>query len=549
MRHLTSLAPAVNPELVASLDTIDAPDKVLEAMLMGFHEPVYLKDRFLRLVVANPAFCRMMGARAVDMLGQTLDIHFDQEVREALLAADRAALEGGEVIAVQVSFRSAELAQERRFCVAKQAMRDPSGSIIGVLSHVRDITERSEATRLMAQAKDNALRQEASMSKFLASASHDLRQPLQAVFLFAAALSPFVSERGRVALAGMNNSLEALKSLLDGLLDVSSLDSEIVHPVIEEFLVSEVLRPVVMTFEPMAREKKLVLATAVCEARVRSDRTLLERMLTNLVHNAIRFTPSGQVLIECLPLDSKLDIIVTDTGIGIPPDQHNAVFDEFHQVENAQRDRARGPGLGLSVVRRLSKLLAHEVRLESDIGQGTRVTIEVPLVGTALPPAPLSVHDAEAHRTRPFAVLVDDDAFLREAFAILFEDFGFDIVIAASSSEAIEMLDPRRPPDVLVVDYRLVGETGVDAARRIRTLYGREVPGILLTGDIGRGVEQCAAEAHLMLMHKPINTAILEAALTEAIHSAALILPLPSLPPQEGQPGRQEKGREPEQHT
>ena len=235
----------------------------------------------------------------------------------------------------------------------------------------------------MRRAKEEAERANLAKSKFLAAASHDLRQPLQSLILFTGVLKGYVQgPRGEQALKQLEHGLGALKALLDSLLDVSQLDAGIVKPEITDFPVSAVLDGIAASYAPVAAAKGLDWRVESCTDGVRSDMTLLGRVLRNLVENAVRYTESGHIRIACRRIEDRLRIEVEDTGIGIPPEQLDRIFDEFHQVGNQARDRTQGLGLGLAIVRRIADLLGHRIETRSRPGEGSIFSIELPLAMT-----------------------------------------------------------------------------------------------------------------------------------------------------------------------
>lgn len=258
-------------------------------------------------------------------------------------------------------------------------VHDDTGTVIGAVAVSEDITERLEADRLLRQAKEQAEQAAVAKTRFLASASHDLRQPMQALFLFASVLGGHVQgEVGRSALGNLERGLDVMKSLLDALLDVSRLDAGVVQPAIEEFPLPDLLDHIAASYAPVAAAKGLEWRMNTCPCRVRSDRVLLGRMLRNLVENAIRYTLEGGIEIRCRPEGERIRLEIKDTGIGIPPHQLSLVFDEFHQVGNPERDRSQGLGLGLAIVQRIGRLLDHPVAVTSEFGRGTTFSVEVP---------------------------------------------------------------------------------------------------------------------------------------------------------------------------
>ncbi|MCW2239359.1 hybrid sensor histidine kinase/response regulator [Azospirillum canadense] len=371
-----------------------------------------------------------------------------------------------------------------------------------------DITERRRMEVALRATKDEAERASLAKSKFLAAASHDLRQPLQALFLFAAALHNHVTtERGQKALDTLERNLETLRGLLDSLLDVSRLDADVIRPTIEDFPLAPVLDDIGASFAPVASGRGLDFQVAVAQTVVvRSDRHLLGRMIRNLVENAIKYTEHGAVRLECRVADGLVRIAVHDTGIGIPPDQRELIFVEFHQVGNPGRDRTQGLGLGLAIVQRLSKLLGHPVAVRSTPGRGSVFTVDVPLGEAEAVRAPEPFAVVQPDGAGRLAVLIDDDADVLVGLQAMFRDWGYDTVTGNSAVQALERLRADgRPPAVIVSDYRL-GEnrTGLEAVRLIRNEAGRAVPGVILTGETAASLHATAAERDVGIVIKPV---------------------------------------------
>lgn len=242
-----------------------------------------------------------------------------------------------------------------------------------------------ERTAELEQARYSAERANVAKSKFLAAASHDLRQPVQALMNFMAALHILIKdEKARSALTDMDRSVAAIGMLLDSLLDISRLDAGIVQPQLQEFAIAPLIERMHKEFGPLATEKGVRLTAVPCAAIVRSDPALLSRIVQNLVANAVRYTDEGRILIGCRREGEALRICIHDTGLGIPDEKMADIFEEFTQLGNAERDRTKGLGLGLSIVDRLSRLLGHPLRLRSQLGSGSTFSLTVPLAGKAV---------------------------------------------------------------------------------------------------------------------------------------------------------------------
>ena len=410
-------------------------------------------------------------------------------------------------------------------------VRDSGGRIVLAISTLRDVGERKAMETALHQAKEQADRANRAKSKFLAAASHDLRQPMQSIFLFSGILHRHVAgEQGERSLEMLERGLDTLKGLLDSLLDVSRLDAGVIEPRIESVALGGLVDEIVASYAPILDSKGLSLRVAGDRGlSVRSDRVLLGRMLRNLVENAVKYTERGGVEIAVRALDGpsggQVRVEVADTGIGIPPDQLDQIFAEFHQVNNPERDRARGLGLGLAIVQRLSAILNHPVEVRSQLGRGSVFTIDVPLdragveaeAGTP-PAAPVEPHrDGRA----PLALLVDDDAIVLLGLRDMFREWGYEVLIAGSTDQAIERVrQAGRIPDAMLVDYRLrEGRVGTEAVERIRSMAGTPVPAMVLTGETGPECEEDAAQHGLKVVRKPVTPRQLRRALDRALES------------------------------
>nr|WP_247887297.1 ATP-binding protein [Azospirillum sp. SYSU D00513] len=396
-----------------------------------------------------------------------------------------------------------------------------------------DITERKAMEEALREAKAKADEANLSKSKFLAAASHDLRQPLQSALLFAGVVQAHVrDEEARGPLASLERALDTLKNLLDSLLDVSRLDAGVIVPQPVDLAVAPLLDEIADAYGPIASAKGLDfhLDRPAPELAVHSDPLLLGRMLRNLVENALRYTDRGGIRVTCAAAGAGLRIGVHDSGIGIPPEHLNRIFEEFHQVGNPERDRKEGLGLGLAIVRRLSGLLGHPVEVRSEPGQGSSFSILVPRAAAPVPPDTAAGGEPE---TEPafgvegggqgrLALLIDDDVIVLTGLRRLFQEWGFDTAVAGSAEQALECLRTlARVPDIIVSDYRLrENEVGTAAIARVRERVGRPVPGIILTGEIGPECRDEAAAFGIAVIHKPVTPRQLQGAVRDTLGRA-----------------------------
>nr|WP_247884323.1 PAS domain-containing protein [Azospirillum sp. OGB3] len=385
-----------------------------------------------------------------------------------------------------------------------------------------DITGRKAMEEALREAKAKADEANISKSKFLAAASHDLRQPLQSALLFAGVLHHHVDPaKGRGPLASLERALETLKSLLDSLLDVSRLDAGVITPQIGAVPLRPMLEEMEAAYVPISSSKGLefTVIQPAPDLAVRSDRLLLGRMLRNLVENAIRYTEAGYVRMSCETTNGTVRITVQDSGIGISAEQQTKVFEEFHQVGNPERDRSQGLGLGLAIVQRLSRLLNHPVSVRSEPGHGSVFSIEAP---RAAPAAPLPSPEAEASPSGDgrLAVLVEDDVIVLMGLRTIFQEWGYEVAVAGSAEQALERLRGLdRRPDLVIADYRLRnGRTGTEAIVQIRGLVGSPVPAIILTGEIGTECDRDAAALGLAVVRKPVTPRQLQRAIQDLLN-------------------------------
>jgi signal transduction histidine kinase/CheY-like chemotaxis protein len=363
--------------------------------------------------------------------------------------------------------------------------------------------------------------QQATMakSKFLAAASHDLRQPLHALSLFIDVLKEEKSEHERQKIfPRIDLSLEALRKLFDALLDVSRLDAKVVNPEYSHFDLAEVLKSLAEEFRSAAGEKGLKLRVHADSLIVISDRLLLERILRNLVGNAIRYTESGGVLLSARNRGDTVLLQVWDTGVGIPQEYKDEIFVEFRQLHNAHRDRNQGLGLGLAIVKRLCELLHHPLELRSQPGTGSVFGLRIAkgrqsmmVVKEALSPA----HSWELSGRR--ILVIDDEREILEAMRTLLSKWGCEVISAESLAEAVNVLNEMQiTPDLIVSDLRLRdGCTGVDAIESLRAQFGASIPGILVTGETASEQLNSAKGSGYDLLQKPVRPIRLRSAIQQ----------------------------------
>jgi signal transduction histidine kinase/CheY-like chemotaxis protein len=338
----------------------------------------------------------------------------------------------------------------------------------------------------LAVRKDEAERASAAKTRFLAAASHDLMQPMHAVGLLVGILRQRVHAPETSDLVHkVQSAVQGMENLFAGLLDVSKLDSNAVKVDLRTVDMASLLQFIENNYQPLAQEKGIRLRVLPCRAAVRTDPGLLDRILGNLVTNAIRYTPpGGKVLVGCRRLQGVLRIDVLDTGVGIAPQFKAQIFEEFFQIENMERDRSNGLGLGLSIVKRSAALLGHPLSLQSHPGRGSVFGITVPAVARqpAAEPAPAQLTDM-LHGA--FVVAVDDDSEARFAMEQLLHMWGCHALVSSTRDDVLIQLEQHlRPPDLIVTDMRLgKGVTGLDVIAAIREQTGELTPAVIVTGE------------------------------------------------------------------
>ena len=383
--------------------------------------------------------------------------------------------------------------------------------------------ENIELVGQLRQQKDEAEQANIAKSKFLAAASHDLRQPLHALTLFTSVLDESIQyPKVRRVVDQIKASVHALQSLFNALLDISRLEAGVMMAEKTDFNLQSMFEKLANDFDPEANEKGIAIAWPKASIAVHSDPTLLEQILRNYIVNAIRYTHEGEVLIVYEGDGKLLTIKVIDTGVGIPEEEQQAIFNEFHQLGNPERDRSKGLGLGLAIVQRTAKLLGHEINVESQPGVGSTFSITVDqaniMESTGINKADFK-RDAE-HKETALLVVIDDEISVREGTQSLLELWGCDVITAVDKYEAIAQLrQSNRMPDGIIADYRLPkNQTGVEAIHAIYAEYHSNIPALIVTGDIAAERLREVNNSGFQVLHKPVAPVKLRAFLRNIQH-------------------------------
>jgi len=421
---------------------------------------------------------------------------------------------------------------KRGVVIEVRANRMPDGGIVATYTDITPSVEAAEAlerrvqerteelTRLnheLARAKAEADDANISKTRFLAAASHDILQPLNAARLYATSLVERERSSEEAKLAGnVDASLEAVEEILGALLDISRLDTGAMQPELSNFRIGDLLGQLKLEFSPLAAEKGLELKFLPCSLNVRSDRRLLRRLLQNLISNAIKYTPKGSVVVGCRRLKGKIRIEVHDNGLGIPASQQKIIFREFQRLDQGAR-AARGLGLGLSIVERIARVLGHKISLRSKSRKGSTFGVEVPTVSAAvatealIQPLPTPAAALEGTVT----LCIDNDPQILDGMTVLLSGWGCHVHTAGDLEEARAQLRKGPRPDVLLVDYHLDQGNGIDLIGSLREVLGTGFPAALITADRTPKVRDEAREKNIQVLNKPLKPAALRAFLAQ----------------------------------
>ena len=363
-------------------------------------------------------------------------------------------------------------------------------------------------------------------SKFLAAASHDLRQPIHAQGLFLEALAcSGLSATQDAILSSVRAASEASAGMLNTLLDFSRVEAGVVEPQIRSFHLQPLLTRIENELAPQANAKGLVYRSRETHAAVESDLALVELILRNLISNAIRYTEHGGVLVACRARGEQVLLEVWDTGIGIEPSQQREIFREFHQLGNPERDRNKGLGLGLAIAQGLARVLGHELSLASTPGHGSVFRLILPIARAAVVSDDMETAHSHARVLDLRVLVIDDDEAVRAGMAQLLRGWDCACVAVESIAEAKAAARACRP-DIVISDYRLrEHRTGVEAIAALRAEFGADLPALLITGDTAPERLREARASGVPLLHKPVSPSLLYRRLESMLPDTKAIAP------------------------
>jgi signal transduction histidine kinase/CheY-like chemotaxis protein len=517
--------------------------EILQTALDHVRQGIAVFDKELHLICWNRQFGEILPlppqlTRVGTALEHILRFHAEQSTSDKDTADALVRERLGRYIASSEPFL--ERFAERDLVMEVRANPMPDGGIVTTFTDItpsvkaaeeleranesleRRVRERTEElTRLnteLGRAKGEAEQANISKTRFLAAASHDILQPLNAARLYVTSLVE--RQRGRddtQLVTNIDASLDAVEEIFGALLDISRLDTGAMKPEISDFRIEELLRQLEVEFMPLAQEKGLRLNFVPCSLAVRSDRRLLRRLLQNLVSNAVKYTPQGRVLVGCRRHERRLRIDVYDTGLGIPASKKQAIFQEFHRLDEGAK-AARGLGLGLSIVERIARVLDYDITVSSTLGRGSRFSVKVPLSAVVPPRRQQPVaRDVDRVKLAGIAVLcIDNEPAILDGMQTLLEGWGCRVLKAPHLEAAIALVaEAQTAPDGLLVDYHLDEGNGIAAIAELRRRFGADLPAILITADRSPHVRADAREQGVQLLHKPLKPAALRALLTQ----------------------------------
>tara|TARA_B000000475_G_scaffold33601_1_gene25349 strand:- start:396 stop:2456 length:2061 start_codon:yes stop_codon:yes gene_type:complete len=384
----------------------------------------------------------------------------------------------------------------------------------------KDLWEQGEGLQ---NAKSDAERANKAKSVFLASASHDLRQPLNAMQMYIAALQSKVKDKEILRIIEDINSVSiSTARLLNALLDVSELEVGAIKPRHEIFSVNNILISIFQSFLPLAKDKELDFRIVPSSLYVESDPALLERILGNFMSNAIRYTDKGSVLIGCRRKGSEVSIEVWDTGCGISDDQMSLIYEDFYQVENKERDRGKGLGLGLALAKRLSDSLDHKIDSKSSLGRGSCFSVTVDLAENKADTSQDEIFMNIMNLSGINILLIEDDIDVLKATKQLLESWGCNVKTARNKDEVMNLIkeDPYKNPDIILADNRLPGDaSGIDITYLIQEKLQTSIPCVIMTGDVERSHVQGIIDQGFPVLLKPIQPAKFRAMLSHLIQA------------------------------
>ena len=475
-------------EMKAAEREIEAARAYLDSIIATIRQPLIVLDEDLRVISASSSFHRIFSVEPEELIGRHLlavGDHLDVPALREFLTSIQ--VRGITINDHEVEIELPNLGN-RTFLLNARVLREEPTARRKILVAIVDVTEVKREGKALEAAKSEAERANVGKSRFLAAASHDLRQPLQTISLLQGMLEKRVRDEATLKLVRrLDETVSTMSSMLDKLLDINQLEAGIVRPAKVEFPINRLLEEMRTEFTYYTATSGLAWRVVPSSLVVRSDPRLLEQILRNLLSNAVKYTTQGRLLLGCRRRHDKLRIEVWDTGPGIPEVELQAIFEEFHQLDNPARERSKGLGLGLAIVQRLADLLGHKIDVRSRLGVGSVFTIEVPFGRPeAVDLLDQEVETPQSTTSRGTILIVDDDPAVLEMLQLLLHDAGHRTLVAADGHKALELAaQGLAVPDLIVADYNLPkGLNGLETIATLQKQVRRTIPAIILTGDI-----------------------------------------------------------------
>jgi two-component system CheB/CheR fusion protein len=528
LQSLNEELTALNSQLQETLERQRKTADDLQNVLYSTDIATLFLDAALKIRFFTPATKTVFNVIASDIGRPLADLHS--------LLPDCDFAEDARRVLRSLAPLEREIDMPGQACFIRRIMpyRTHKDHVAGLVITFTDITERKTAARALEAAQQSSDMANAAKSRFLAAASHDLRQPLQTLALLQALLAKTATgEKQETLIARMGDTVGAISGMLNTLLDINQIDAGIIHPAFAEFRIDEMFCRLRDEMTYQAESQGLSFRVVRSNLAIVSDQALLEQMIRNLISNAFKYTRRGKVLLGCRRRGGAVDIEIWDTGIGIPEHDLQAIFEEYHQLDNAARERSRGLGLGLPIVQRLGDLLGHKIRVRSRLGHGSVFSIEV-----ASPPDSKPGPLAEPQIEPPTAaappgrtgtiLLIEDDPDIAELLALFLKGEGHRVTTERDGIDALAHIEHAAlQPDLILSDYNLPkGLSGLQLALAIRQLLHREVPVIILSGDISTKTLREVTQENCLHLCKPVQLS----ALSEAIRNALPACPPPAFP-------------------
>ena len=487
-----------------------------DSIIDTIRQPLVVLDDELRFVSANRSFYDMFALEPGEAIGKPLETVAG---RHGGAPGLRSFLEQVQAEPSHVDDYETELdlpgGRGRILLLNARKLLEGALGERKIVIAIDDITERRRAAEALGDAKREAEQANRGKSRFLAAASHDLRQPLQTLSFLQGILAKKVTDPTVLALIGrLEETVTAMSGMLDTLLDINQLEAGIVRSELVDFPINLVFDQLHSQFAYDETAGRLDWRVVPSSLSIRSDPRLLAQMIRNLVANAVKYTETGKVLLGCRRSGDKLRIEVWDTGIGIPAEQLSAIFEEFHQLDNPARERSKGLGLGLAIVQRLADLLGHAIDVRSRPGKGTVFTVEVPLVTSKAAARSAHPDPVEAPPVAPVGatiLVVEDEPAVRALLKLLLDSEGYRTVTAADGRVALGLASRAAGrPNLVLADYNLPnGPNGLQVVTTLQETLGRDIPAIILSGDISTETLREIAHRGCAYLAKPVTAATL----------------------------------------